>query len=215
MDASLIGKRGVALFLMLLVNACGNAKEIIGWPGMEVAEFNRINQGKAEPMNLAGSDWIGVNSPVTLIVRSRRESIKFVGTRRSGGLQIVSGDVADEGAYRARIQTIAFNIGAGMEDIETRAPWLAEQCDHLARMAGLQPSHVQAPSEVRRKLRAAKGSEVELCAGEGSAFVFSITASHDDNHWQYGSDYNRAYLNGFLGEPMRRAVKQRAGGQRY
>lgn len=198
--------RALGVPSIVLLCGCSNAKEVTAWPGMEVAEFNRLNEHSTQPMELGGDDWIGIDSPVTLVVRQRGETIRFVGTRLGGGLQVASSDLAIYGAQpgKAVLNTIAFNIGGGMEDISGRQALLTEKCDQLARIAGLPQKTIPDAITLGARLRAAKGSMVEVCGGEGRGIVFQISATHHyDHRSRRGTDYGWAYFDGYLGLPFK------------
>jgi hypothetical protein len=188
-----------------LLAGCGTAKEVVAWPGMDAAEFNRLNRTSAAPLKLRGSDWIGINSPVTLVIPHGKEAIRFSGSRLGGGAQVASSDLGPDGIpeKQARVRTIAFNIGGSMEDLTAQEPLLAAQCVRLARLAGLTPKPFPRAAELRTRLRNAHGGDVEICGGEGASLTFQITAAHKDDDRSYGSDYNRAYLDGSVSLTLR------------
>ena len=101
---------------------------------MEVAEFDHLNAGSAQVMEPSGSDWIGINSPDTFVFRQGKEEIRFTGTRRGGGMMVASSEFGLDGVRHApaRVTSIAFNIGGGMEDIAAYEPFLASHCCELA-----------------------------------------------------------------------------------
>ena len=205
--------RTLGLPLLLMLGSCSDAevaKEVIAWPGMEVSEFNRLNDGRARPMKPIGSDWIGIDSPVTLTFRQGSEAVRFSGTRLGGGTQVASSDleVYGFGDAKARVTTIAFNIGGGMEDIAALAAMLNEQCNKLARMAGLEPKLIPDVAALRRSLKAANGASVQICGGDGASFSFQIAATHPDDDRRFGDDYGRAYLDGYLGRALRTTEEQ-------
>ena len=195
--------RGVGLLLLLPLSACEDERDVIAWPGMEVTGFNRLNRNEGHQMRPKGSDWIGINSPATLVFRRGGQTIRFTGSRMGGGVQVASKDIASQGGREApaRVHTIVFNIGGSMEEIKAQSPLIAVHCDRLARMAGVQPRPIPDAAALRQRLRARPGTDVEVCGGRSATLTFQITALHDDRHWRHGEDYRRANFDGYLGIP--------------
>ena len=102
---------------------------------------------------------------------------------------------------RRRVHTIVFNIGRSMEEIEAQIPLIADRCNSLARVAGVQAGPIPSAAALRQRLQARPGNDVEVCGGQSATLTFQITALHDDRHWRHGGDYRRANFDGYLGTP--------------
>jgi hypothetical protein len=178
-------------------------KTVVAWPGMAVADFNRLNKGNVEPLRLDDSDLAGVNSPVFIVFRPGTESISFLDTNGSGGLKLTSGDYdfpRGEETGVQRITTMSFNIGGTMENLAERLPSVTAKCNQLAALAGQPPTVLPDARTLSRRL-AADDDEVEVCSGRGDRFVFEVSAFHYRPHHAHGGDFERASFLVFLGAP--------------
>lgn len=193
-----------AILTVLLVGACdGRPKEVVAWPGMEASEFNRLNAEAEARLRLDDSGWIGINSPVMFELRHQGDAIRFEGTRSSGGIMVTSSrydHVARRFTGPARVTTIAFNIGGGMENLSEMSAQLSSQCAELARMAGTPVEPIPTSAQLADSFREASGilREAVICSGEGNDFAFSISASHYENHYRHGGDFGYAFIDGAL-----------------
>lgn len=180
-------------------------RTVVAYPGMPVAEFNRLNDQSATALDADDSDWIGVNSPVKLVVRYNGHEAIVRGWRRGGGTQVASRVLDDEGRLGpARVTAIAFSIGGGMESIEEMLPTIIEQCEILAGMAGVPAIRPPETEALRQALDGDIGPvrDAALCSGEGESMTFSIAASHPTTHHRRGGDFGWAFFDGYIGETI-------------
>ena len=195
--------RSVQLCAMtaLLLASCDTPETIIAWPGMTVAEFNRLNPDKA-PLREDDDDGLAVSSPVTFIFRQGKDSIEFTENRSAGGLQMSTSRRLDDwkGSGPARVHFIMFNIGRPMEAIAAKRDEIAQHCARLARMTGTVPHPVANAASISRGLRAEPGPwhEMTLCQGRNGRIEFSIMASR----YTGDGDFDRASFRGYLGWSM-------------
>ena len=200
----------------ILLAACSQSQtEIVAWPGMEVEEFNKLNAGAAVSLSTDHWDWIGINSPVTLVFRQTNEELKFVAQQQGGGIMIKSWPSRDSvtgGAGSLTVESIAFNIGDGMENIAEMPPMLIRYCERLADLAGDtnaghatstrtgMPSALQLSEAFDTKTK--RLTDVTVCSGTGRNFTFAITATHVPSDRQHGESREFAFLKGALFKPV-------------
>lgn len=189
---------------ILLVAGCDEQqRQVIASPGMSATAFNRANLTIGAALRTDDSDWIGVNSPVSLILRFDGHTLEIPTSARGGGVQIAS--QASYGSSNVpRVTSLSFDIGATYADVRDMVPELRRLCESLAAMAGTPPSAPPSPVELSRALAGQAGDlrEVAVCGGESSRFVFRLTVGHYTRAWRDGGDFSKAFARGYVAAPI-------------
>ncbi|QYU70116.1 hypothetical protein J4558_08360 [Leptolyngbya sp. 15MV] len=193
------------LLLVLIAASCGAApdRKLVAGPGMSVGEFNRLNRDNNARLRVDDSDWIGVNSPVTLELRFDGRTLAIPTSARGGGIQILS----HGGSHHpnpARVASLSFNIGQTYAPLATVLQDLRPICEGLAEMADTAKKRLPTPAQVTARLAAQSDAlrETEVCSGEGGELVFSVTVGHYMQAWRHGGDLSMVFVNGSVAQPV-------------
>ena len=193
---------GLLASIALGVAGCDKPKVVRAWPGMSASEFNRLNSQTTPPLRTNDLSWIGVSTPVILVLPKSFSGLHITSTQRGAGLQILSSAVLPSGRFLVFpiVRSLQFSIGSGLEPIAKTRPLVLSYCNALADAAGVRRVAIPEPVEISDRLRY-RGGDVILCAGSGRTMSFQINATNRIDHWWYGRDEGRAYVAGFLGMP--------------
>jgi hypothetical protein len=198
-----------------LAGCSASPQQVTAAPGMTVQRFNAVNSDSDTRLRTDETDWIGINAPVDLTIARNRQSVTFEDRQSGGGVQIMSApddyDRAGKPVGAFRVVSISFNIGGGMQKMAEVWPLMERHCRALAQMADVAPAPLPAPEDIaarfRQELAKSKSefgglSEEVICRGETKGFTFSLSATHHSGNRAYGGDYDFAFFQGYVSQPI-------------
>ena len=196
--------------MFLTLGSCDvGPREIRVWPGMAAKQFNELNKRAGERLRTNENDWIGISSPVLLIVPYQGNELRVEGLRRGGGIIVTSNsDYLPDGSLAGppKVDGINFNIGGGMENITEFHPKLTRYCEQLAAISKTPQPVLPSAKEISADFRTERNAltDVLICSGAGADFTYSIRATHFAGHWRHGGDPSLGFLDGTLHRRLNR-----------
>ena len=181
----------------MLASGCSEPR-LVGFPGMTVAEFNRVNESLGIAVDPSRSDWQALNAPHLLVLRKDGRSIEIPVRDTGGGTQIRSTG-GDYSIPPPRISGFAFDIGRGYENLSDTTPVYIDYCRALERWAGVAPQAMPNAAMLEKALARHSGPlrEAIVCSAAGPEIAYNITVVHYDGH-RDGGDYRLAGANGSI-----------------